>query len=105
MSDDDDTRALADALWDAPADADLGFRQNCDAMAAHLIALGYRLTLVEHTHHTRGYPAHVMDDEMLERMGPFPATHRRRTYHGPWERMPADEHASADMLTYGSTEP
>lgn len=38
-----DARALSDALWGAPVDADLGFRENCDEMAEYLTTLGYRL--------------------------------------------------------------
>ncbi|QZD99024.1 hypothetical protein QDA05_gp89 [Microbacterium phage Honeyfin] len=98
-------RALADALWHAPVDPDLGFRQNCDEMGAHLAALGYRLTTVEHVHYAPldaapGMTIHAGGLTMIT--PPPPATHRRRTFLGPWEPMPEGETVEADSITFTS---
>lgn len=99
----EDVQALADALWAAPIEPDLGYRQNCDALAAHLVALGYRLTHEEHTHHMVDYPPGVdIDADTIERMRPLAATHRRRVYRGSWERMPDGEHVEAESVTFGA---
>ncbi|QGJ89502.1 hypothetical protein PBI_SMARTIES_99 [Microbacterium phage Smarties] len=100
---DAEARALAEALWDAPVEPDLGFRRNCDEMAAHLVALGYRLTRVEHVHAApySAQPGGTMDFEAIERIvRSSPATHRRRVFKSPWEPIPDGETAPSDGITY-----